>query len=109
MIAPVARGAAGAFRSHADTMPSDPSSPIDRMLLIEVVLGIVLGALAVYFYIVPAGSAEFSPPWWVGFVLAILFFSIVIMETFRRRTLSRAEMHRALDDSVREGDDGAAT
>lgn len=90
-------------------MPSDTSPPVDRMLLTEVVLGIVLVALSIYFYFVRADSAEFSPPWWVGFVLAILFFSIVIMETFRRRTRSRAEMHRALDGSARDREDGPET
>lgn len=90
-------------------MATEPSPPVDRLLLVEVVLGIVLGALAVYYFIVPAGSAEFVPSWWVGFVLAILFFSIVIMETFRRRTRSRAEMHRALDGASRDRDDAAGT
>lgn len=78
-------------------MPSDPSSGADRFLLAEAVLAIILFGVAVGFFIIPAASPDFVPGWWVGFLIAILFFAIVLIETFRRHARGREELRRALD------------
>jgi membrane protein implicated in regulation of membrane protease activity len=84
---------------------ADSRRGTDRFLVAEVLLALILFAIAVYFFVVPSGSAPALPPWWVGIVLAILFFAIVLLETFRRLGHQRSELRRALrEDRTRDPD-----
>jgi membrane protein implicated in regulation of membrane protease activity len=85
---------------------SDSSRGTDRLLVAEVLLALILFAIAVYFFVVPSASAPTLPPWWVGIVLAILFFAIVLLETYRRLGRQRAELRRTLEEDPQRSPDG---
>jgi hypothetical protein len=77
------------------------AGPADRLLVVEVALVLLLFALAVGLYIIPAEQpAAFLPDWWAGIVLAILFFSIVVLHALRRRRGPGAAAHVVLDEPV---------
>lgn len=85
---------------------SDSPRGTDRFLVAEVLLALILFAVAVYFFVVPSASAPALPPWWVGIVLAILFFAIVLLETYRRLGRHRAELRRTLEQDHQRSPDG---
>lgn len=86
---------------------ADSPRGTDRFLVAEVLLALILFAVAVYFFVVPSASAPtLLPPWWVGIVLAILFFAIVLLETYRRLGRHRAELRRTLEEDRQRSPDG---
>jgi hypothetical protein len=66
-------------------MESTPTRHTNRYLLIEVGLIIALLVLAIFLYWRPAADGDLSPPWWHWPSLALLFFSIVGLHTWRRK------------------------
>ena len=81
-------------------MPRNTAGYVDRFLLAEVALVIVLVALAVGFFLIPAAEPPFQPGWWAGILMAIVFFAIIVVDTMRRRRRSTTELHRVLDESA---------
>lgn len=78
-------------------MSNDQTAGVDRLLVVEAVLALVFFGLAVAFFLIPAATPGSFPGWWVGFMLAVLFFAIVLLETFRRHVRGRTELRRVLD------------
>lgn len=61
-----------------------PGRP-NRLLLVEAVLALIVFGLFVYLFLVPSGRPPFAPRWWTGLVLAAAFFSLVALDTWRRK------------------------
>jgi lipopolysaccharide export LptBFGC system permease protein LptF len=62
-----------------------PRSGSDPILLVEAVLVLLLFALFIMLYFVPAGGGTLEPRWWAWPVLALLFFGILGLEHWRRK------------------------
>jgi protein-S-isoprenylcysteine O-methyltransferase Ste14 len=73
----------------------------DPLLLLEAVLVVLLVVLFIVLYFIPIASDSFLPEWWAWIVLAILFFGVLALDSWRRRKRRREELHRA----IREGAD----
>lgn len=71
-----------------------PGRP-DRLLLVEAALALIVFALFVYFFLIPAARPPFAPRWWTGPVLAAAFFSLVALDTWRRKRGREQERQRA--------------
>jgi type VI protein secretion system component VasK len=73
---------------------------------VEVGLGILLLALFLALYWVPAGTNwAYRPHWWVWPVLGILFFGLLLVDARRRRRRRNEEMeelHEDLEEQRRE-------
>jgi hypothetical protein len=79
-----------------------PRREIDRILMLEVGLGVILFGLAIYLYWIPAAQEPFLPRWWAVPLLAALFFGILWLDR-RRRTRGRvANLREAVRDVTRE-------
>ncbi|CAN5655255.1 hypothetical protein BH23GEM6_BH23GEM6_12130 [soil metagenome] len=76
---------------------------MDRFLVLEIALGLLLFGLAIYLYWIPAARVPFVPRWWSFPVLGGIFFSIVWLDHLRRRQRST----RKLKDAVRDATDEA--
>ena len=78
----------------------------DRILLLEAGLALLLFALFVMLYLVPAGNATFEPKWWAWPVLAGLFFGILLLDQRRRKGRAKSGLSNALpeDEADRPGD-----
>lgn len=63
---------------------------VDPVLITEIVLVLLLFGLGVALFIIPTARADVSPAWWVGVLLAALFFAVIFLETLRRRRGSSA-------------------
>jgi uncharacterized integral membrane protein len=92
----VLQGAAAGTRSgleHADSqlnlrresVMSETTRPGRLYLLIEVGLILALIVLAIFIYWRPAADGALSPPWWHWPLLAILFFGVVGLHTWRKK------------------------
>lgn len=88
---------AGGLRLRID-MARDPSRIAGRLLLIEAIVAVAFLGLGVAFFLIPVATPPFLPSWWVGFLLVILFFTIVFVDSFRRRARQHAELQRALHE-----------
>jgi hypothetical protein len=62
-----------------------PRRPLNRLLLVEIGIGLLLFGLAIYLYWIPAARAPFVPRWWSLPVLAGLFFGLLVVDRWRRR------------------------
>lgn len=80
-----------------------PPRPTDRTLLVEVVLGLVLLALFVILYLIPAESAFAVRRWWSAPVLVGLFFVILALDARRRKQRNRTALREALRRSDASG------
>ena len=81
-------------------------SGTDPILLLEAVLALLLFALFVMLYFVPAGTARFQPAWWAWPVLAGLFFGILLLDQWRRKRRGKSGLSNALpeEDAARRSD-----
>lgn len=79
-----------------------PRRPLDRLLLLEVALGLVLFGLAVFLYWIPASREPFLPRWWSVPLLVGLFFALLAVDRMRRRTRSADALHEVVDEVTRE-------
>jgi hypothetical protein len=70
----------------------------DRLLLVEVVLVLLLFALFLVWYLVPAAVPPFLPYWWAWPVIAVVLFTLLGLETHRRRQRKRAAVEEAVDE-----------
>lgn len=70
----------------------------DRLLLWEAGLALVLFALAVYLFVIPAARDDLSPAWWTWVLLAILFFGLLGLDDYRRRRVDGRTLRGELDD-----------
>ena len=75
-----------------------PSGGTDRILLLEAVLTLLLIALFMLLYFVPAGQATFEPAWWAWPVLAGLFFGILLLDRWRRKRQGKPGLSSALPE-----------
>jgi hypothetical protein len=90
----------------------NPRSGLDRILLIEIGLGLLLFALTVALFLIPAAREPFLPRWWSWPVLASLFFGIVALDHWRRRQGRNAELREVVREVTREAEEdrfGVAT
>ena len=67
-----------------------PRSGSDPILLVEAVLVLVLFALFIVLYFVPAGGGMLEPRWWAWPLLALLFFGILLLDHWRRKRHARS-------------------
>lgn len=74
-------------------------SGTDRVLLLEAVLVLVLLALFLILYFVPAGEGTFEPAWWAWPLLAALFFGILGLEQWRRKRRAKSGLSNALPEA----------
>jgi hypothetical protein len=72
----------------------------DRILLLEAVLALLLFALFVMLYVVPAGDSALEPEWWTWPLLAGLFFGILLLEQWRRKRRAKGGLSNALPDEL---------
>ena len=72
----------------------------DRILLLEAVLALLLFALFVMLYVVPAGDATLEPRWWAWPVLAVLFFGILLLDQWRRKRRAGSGLSNAVPDEL---------
>jgi peptidoglycan/LPS O-acetylase OafA/YrhL len=75
-----------------------PRSGADRILLLEALLTLVLVALFMVLYFVPASDPTFEPEWWAWPVLAGLFFGILALDRWRRKRRGRMGLSNALPE-----------
>lgn len=69
----------------------------DPLLLLEIVLVLVLFALAVALYWIPAAVLPFTPGWWTWLLLGGVLVAILLLERGRRRRRQRLALRDALD------------
>lgn len=79
-----------------------PGREIDRVLLLEVGLGLLLFGLTIYLYWIPAAREPFIPRWWSLPLLAGLFFGLLWLNRWRRRNRHSDELHRAVREVTSE-------
>ncbi len=77
---------------------------IDRPLLLEIGLILLLIAVGTVLFLRPAATESLSPRWWHWLVLALLFFGVVGLHTWRAKHRSQ----RMLREVIREDQMGAA-
>jgi|SRR5690606_28058193 len=82
-------------------MVTPTKSGVERGLLLEIVLIVLLVVGGIVFYWRPAAMGELVPRWWHWVVLGLLFFAIAGLHTWRARRRS----HRVLHEVIR-GDAG---
>jgi hypothetical protein len=88
----------------------EPRQKTDRILLLEVGLGLLLFGLAIYLYWIPAAREPFLPRWWSLPLLAGLFFGILWLNRMRRKRRAVVRRQEAVDDVAREAEErGIAT
>ena len=76
-----------------------PRGPTDRILVLEALLALLLVALFLGLYFVPAGEPMFEPEWWAWPVLGGLFFGILLLDQWRRKRRARSGLSNALPDA----------
>ena len=76
-----------------------PRGSTDRILLLEALLALVLIALFMALYFVPAGQATFEPRWWAWPLLAGLFFGILLLDQWRRKRRAKSGLSNALPEA----------
>ena len=69
---------------------------MNRSLLLEVVLVLLLVALGIALYLRPAAEGFLEARWWYWIVLAMLLFGVAGLQTWRRRKQRRQELHRSI-------------
>ena len=79
-------------------MTQNPPRRTDRILLLEAVLALLLIALFLGLYFVPAGKPTFEPEWWAWPVLAGLFFGILLLDQWRRKRRPKTGLSNALPE-----------
>jgi peptidoglycan/LPS O-acetylase OafA/YrhL len=67
----------------------------DRLLLVEAALALVVFALFVYLFLVPAARPPFAPRWWTALALAAAFFSLIALDAWRRKRGREQDRQRA--------------
>ena len=77
---------------------NQPRGRADRILLLEALLALILFALFMVLYFVPAGEATFEPAWWAWPVLAGLFFGILVLDQWRRKRRAKSGLSNALPE-----------
>ena len=75
-----------------------PRPGADWILLLEALLALVLVALFLVLYFVPASDPPFEPEWWAWPVLAALLFGILALDRWRRRRRGRLGLSNALPE-----------
>ena len=78
--------------------PNPARGGADRILLLEALLALLLFALFMLLYFVPAGEATFEPAWWAWPVLAGLFFGILLLDQWRRKRRAKSGLSNALPE-----------
>lgn len=73
-----------------------------RMLVLEVGLILVLIGLGIVLYWRPAAEGMLAPRWWHWVLLAGIFFSVVGLETRRRKRRAHEALHEAIRDEAGE-------
>ena len=77
---------------------NSPRRGVDRILLLEALLALLLVALFLLLYFVPAGEPTFEPVWWAWPVLAGLFFGILLLDRWRRKRHGKLGLSNALPE-----------
>lgn len=81
--------------------PGGPRRQLDIALFLEIGLGVLLLALALFLFWIPASRAPFVPQWWSVPLLAGLFFGIIALHRWRKREDRRETLHRTVrEDEV---------
>ena len=79
-------------------MTQNPPRRTDRILLLEALLALVLVALFMVLYFVPASDPPFEPEWWAWPVLGGLFFGILLLDQWRRKRRGKSGLSNALPE-----------
>ncbi len=69
---------------------------MNRWLLLEVGLALLLLVLAITLYLRPAAEGFHAAAWWHWIVLAMLLFSVLGLRTWRGREQRRRELRRSI-------------
>jgi protein-S-isoprenylcysteine O-methyltransferase Ste14 len=72
----------------------------DWILAAEVGMVLVLFALAVFLFWLPAESQTSNPSWWTWILFAILFFGVLLLDVYRRRTRTRSEIRNLGNEEI---------
>ena len=79
-----------------------PALHADPLLLWEVGIVIILLALFIVLFLLPAANAPFHPYWFSAPVLAAGFFGVLLLDRKRRREGNRAAVRRAIEEEEEE-------
>jgi membrane protein implicated in regulation of membrane protease activity len=76
-------------------MSSESRGPrgTDPLLLVEAALVLILFALFVFLFLLPAGRPPFVPRWWTWLLVGSAFFGVVGLDAWRRKRGRRRD-HR---------------
>jgi hypothetical protein len=69
---------------------------LDRLLLGQIALILLLIGLSLVLYVRPAGLGTLSPRWWHWLLLAGLFFGVLWLHALRRRTRAHRDLHETI-------------
>lgn len=85
-------------------MATDPRKT-NRLLLLEVGMALVFIVLGIVYYLRPVGEGELGARWWIWGSMALLFFAIAGLHTWRRRRSALSALHQAIREEAakREG------
>lgn len=72
----------------------------DRWLLVEVAMVLALIVLGIVFYLRPASEGNLAASWWKWALIAILFFGVVGLRTWRRRNAALSALHQTIRDEA---------
>lgn len=81
----------------------------DPLLLWEAGLALVLVALFILLFLLPAAREPFRPRWFAGPLLAAGLFGLLVLDRRRKRRREREELREVLDEaesgSLRESEE----
>ncbi len=80
----------------------EPKRRSERFMMLELVLGVLLFALAIFLYWIPAAREPFIPRWWSLPVLAGLFFGLLWLHRWRRQNRTMEARQEAVQEVTRE-------
>lgn len=74
----------------------------NRLLLLEVAMVLALIVLAIVFYLRPVSEGDLAAQWWEWALIALLFFAIAGLHTWRRRRAGLSALHQTIrEDAAR--------
>ena len=78
---------------------------VDRLLLLEILLVLVLLGLAIAWYWRPAAAGPLDPQWWQWLTLGLFFFGAVGLHTWRHRQRRYGGLHQTIREQLVESEE----